>query len=246
MVGPESRIRSVAATAGIDLDGFVIHDAQGPEIAAKAVAQVRSGGARALMKGQIPTPDLMKAVLDPANGLRTGRVICQVVLMEIPRDGRRFLMADTGICVQPSLDDRIDILGSTVELARMLGATKPKVALMAATETVKPSMPETVEWRRADPSRPARRVWRLRGRRPAFIRPGLCRRRRRQEARRERGRRRGRHHALPQPALGQPDGQGDHVHGGLRVSAESCAARRHRSSSCPGPIRPKPGSTRLP
>jgi phosphate butyryltransferase len=146
IVGSESRIISIAATAGIELDGFIVDDAQGTEIASKAVALVRSGRARALMKGQIPTPDLMRAVLDPTNGLRTSRVICQVVLMEIPRDGHRFLMADTGICVQPSVDDRIDILGSVVEVARVLGATKPKVALLAATETVKPSMPETVEW----------------------------------------------------------------------------------------------------
>ena len=145
LVGPQSRIGSVAAAAGIKLDSLEVEHAEGPAIAPTAVALVRSGRARALMKGQIATPDLMRAVLDPSNGLRTGRVICQVVLMEIPRDGRRFLMADTGICVQPSLEDRVDILGSTVEVARALGATKPKVALMAATETVKPSMPETVE-----------------------------------------------------------------------------------------------------
>ena len=67
------------------------------------------------MKGQIATPSLMKAVLDANYGLRTGRVICQVVLMEIPRDHRRFLMADTGITVQPSLEDKADILRSSVE-----------------------------------------------------------------------------------------------------------------------------------
>jgi phosphotransacetylase len=145
IVGPESRVRSIAATARIDLDGFELHDAHGPEMASKAVGLVHSGSAQALMKGQIATPDLMKAVLNPTNGLRTGRVICQVVLMEIPRDNRRFLMADTGICVQPTLDDRVDILGSMVEVARALGTPKPRVALMAATETVKPSMPETVE-----------------------------------------------------------------------------------------------------
>ena len=75
------------------------------------------------MKGQIATPELMKAVLDHETGLRTGRVICQVVLMEIPRDRRRFLLADTGICVQPSLDERIDILRSAVEVAQALWAT---------------------------------------------------------------------------------------------------------------------------
>ena len=146
LVGPEPRIRALAESNEIDLSGFAIHHAEGPAIAANAVALVRSGAARALMKGQIPTPDLMKAVLDSKDGLRTRRVICQIVLMEIKRDGRGFLMADTGICVQPGLDDRVDILGSAVELARMLGASKPRVALMAATETVKPSMPETVEW----------------------------------------------------------------------------------------------------
>ena len=68
------------------------------------------------MKGQIATPSLMKAVLDANYGLRTGRVICQIVLMEIPRDHRRFLMADTGITVQPSLEDKADILRSSVML----------------------------------------------------------------------------------------------------------------------------------
>jgi phosphate butyryltransferase len=146
LVGPEPRIRSLAESAGIDLGGLVIDHAEGLAIAARAVALVRSGAARALMKGQIPTPDLMKGILDSRDGLRTDRVICQIVMMEIGRDGRGFLMADTGICVQPGLDDRIDILGNAVELAGMLGASKPRVALMAATETVKASMPETVEW----------------------------------------------------------------------------------------------------
>ena len=57
----------------------------------------------------------------PKSGLRTGRSICQVVLMEIPRDGRRFLMADTGICVQPTLAEKADILKSMVEVAQRAG-----------------------------------------------------------------------------------------------------------------------------
>ena len=148
LVGPEPQIRSLAASQHFKLDDFVIHHAEGPAIAERAVAAVRAGEAAALMKGQIPTPDLMKAVLDSKEGLRTDRVICQIVMMEVQRDGqvRGFLMADTGICVQPGLEDRVDILRSAVDLARTLGARTPRVALMAATETVKPSMPETVEW----------------------------------------------------------------------------------------------------
>jgi phosphotransacetylase len=123
----------------------VIRHAEGVEIAQTAVAAVRSGDAQALVKGRIATSDLMRAVLDRDTGLRTRRVICQVVLMEILRDRRRFLLADTGICVQPSLDERIDILSSAVEVAHALWMEMPRVAVMAASEIVRPSMPETVE-----------------------------------------------------------------------------------------------------
>jgi phosphotransacetylase len=145
LIGPGVHIRELAAEIETSLDGFTIVDAKPGAAAIGAVGLVRSGQAQLLMKGQIATPDLMKAVLNPATGLRTDRVICQVVLMEIPRDKRRFLLADTGICVQPTLVERLDILQSTIEVAQALRAIPPRVALMAATETVKPTMPETVE-----------------------------------------------------------------------------------------------------
>jgi len=145
LVGPEAVSRATAGSLNVGLDGMRILHAEADHIAPAAVAEVRSGRARALMKGQISTSALMKAVLDADKGLRTGRVICQIVLMEIPRDGRRFLMADTGISVRPSLDDKADILRSTVDVAHALGVVQPRVALMAATETVKPVMPETVD-----------------------------------------------------------------------------------------------------
>jgi len=145
LVGHEPGILAVAHAHDIDLDELEIRNVEPEAVAKAAVDEVRSGNARALVKGQISTPELMKAVLDPSSGLRTGRVICQVVLMEIPRDHRRFLLADTGICVQPSVDERIDILRSTVAVAHALWLTVPRVAVMAATETVKLTMPETIE-----------------------------------------------------------------------------------------------------
>src|SRR5262245_51158058 len=106
----EADIRRVAAEGSIDLGGFTVLDTDEP--AAAAVAQVRSGRARLLMKGQVATPALMKAVLDPAAGLRTGRVVCQIVLMEVRPSGRRFLLADTGVCIRPTSDQKADILRS--------------------------------------------------------------------------------------------------------------------------------------
>jgi phosphotransacetylase len=145
LVGPEGPIRSIAESHGIVLDELEIRHADADAIALAAVALVRSGRARALMKGRIATDRLMTAVLDRDSGLRTERVVCQVVLMDVARDRRRFLLADTGICVRPSVDERIDILKSAIEVAQALWLERPKIALMAATETIKESMPETVE-----------------------------------------------------------------------------------------------------
>jgi phosphate butyryltransferase len=143
VAGPEADVRRLAAECGLRLDGFTLLNAAEP--APAAVAQVRGGQARLLMKGQLATPALMKAVLDPAAGLRTGRVICQVVLMEIRPAGRRFLLADTGLCIQPTLEQKGDILRAAVEVARRLGAGVPRVAALAATETATESMPETLD-----------------------------------------------------------------------------------------------------
>ena len=141
--GRETDIRQTAEACGVGLHGFELVDADQPATA--AVAQVRSGRARILMKGQIATPALMKAVLDPTDGLRTGRVICQVVLMELLPAGRRFLLGDTGISIQPTLEQKADILNQAVAVAHALGADEPNVAIMAATESVVDAMPETVD-----------------------------------------------------------------------------------------------------
>lgn len=142
VTGRERDIRRVAEENKLSVDGFTILDTDDP--AAAAVAEVRADRAQLLMKGQIATPALMRAVLHPETGLRTGRVICQVVLLEL-RTGRRFLLADTGICIQPTLEQKSDILRSAVEVAQALGCARPRVAVMAATETASEAMPETLE-----------------------------------------------------------------------------------------------------
>jgi phosphate butyryltransferase len=143
LLGREGDIRRVAAECHVSLHGFTIQDADEP--ARAAVAQIHSGRVRMLMKGQVSTTLLLQAMLDPISGLRTGRVICQVVLMEIRPAGRRFLLADTGISIQPTLAQKIDILRSAIRVARALGAVMPRVAVLAASETVADSMPETFD-----------------------------------------------------------------------------------------------------
>jgi phosphotransacetylase len=147
LTGAGDEIRQLADDLRIDLDGFRIIDAEDP--AAAAVAEIRAGRAQTLMKGQIATPSLMKAVLSRDTGLRTNRCICQVVLMEIPRDRRRFLLSDTGITIQPTLDQKSEILQSLIDVATVLqepgSNALPRIAAMAATEKAMDAMPDTLE-----------------------------------------------------------------------------------------------------
>jgi phosphate butyryltransferase len=144
VVGPEHEIRRVADESSVELGGFTIIDVHEDVIAPRAVEAVRSGVAAILMKGRVSTPTLLRAVLDPTEGLRAGRVICQVVLMEILPSLRRFLLADTGISIRPKVTSKIEIMKSAVEVAWALGVPSPRVALMAATETPSALMPDTL------------------------------------------------------------------------------------------------------
>ncbi len=143
LTGDQREIETLAASLAIDLNGFEIIDT--PEPAITAVQAVVEKRARLLMKGQIPTPALLKAVLNDEEGLTTGRVICQMVLMEIPRDNRVFLMTDTGICIQPKLSQKADLVMHAIETCDALGVCEPRIALMAASEKINEKMPETID-----------------------------------------------------------------------------------------------------
>lgn len=143
VTGDTQAIRALAEEMGLSLEGFTVVEADQP--AEAAVEAVSTGRAQVLMKGQIDTPLLMRALLDQRYGLRRGRTICQVVLMEILTQQRRFLLADTGVTIQPTLEQKRQILENTITVARGLGVDSPRVALVAATEKINPGMPETVE-----------------------------------------------------------------------------------------------------
>jgi phosphate butyryltransferase len=147
LTGSLTEMLILAKDLDIDVTEFRLIDAADP--AAAAVAEVKSGRAKMLMKGQIATPALMKAMLARETGLRTNRCICQVVLMEIPRDSRRFLLSDTGINIQPTLEQKSDILQSMVDVAIALrdghDAPMPRIGVMSATEKATDTMPDTLE-----------------------------------------------------------------------------------------------------
>lgn len=117
------------------------------EAAAEAVAAVRRGEAQLLMKGLLQTATIMKAVLNKETGLRTGRSLSHACAFEIPGWHKLVFITDVAMMPAPTLEQKADIVRNQVQMAQALGIARPKVAALAAVETVNPSMPATVDAR---------------------------------------------------------------------------------------------------
>jgi phosphotransacetylase len=146
LVGPAAKIHATAKLTGIDLGDTQIVDVQhSHESAAKAVGLVREGCAELLMKGSLHTDELLSAVVAREAGLRTSRRISHVFVMDVPTYHKVLVVTDAAINIAPNLEDKADICQNAIDLAVALGLDKPKVAILAAVETVTSKMPATID-----------------------------------------------------------------------------------------------------
>ena len=146
LVGPAPKLEEIAKSAGIDLGKTRVVDAPHSHgAAAKAVELVRQGQAELLMKGSLHTDELLAAVVARETGLRTGRRISHVFIMDVPTYHKVLIVTDAAINIAPALEDKADICQNAIDLAITLGLKEPKVAILAAVETVNSKMPATLD-----------------------------------------------------------------------------------------------------
>jgi phosphotransacetylase/acyl dehydratase len=146
LIGPEDKIRAVAEAEGVDLSPFRIVPTEHSHAAAQqAVAMARAGEVESLMKGSLHTDEVMGAVVASATGLRTERRVSHVFVMDVPAYPRVLLVTDAAINIAPMAKEKVDIAQNAIDLAQVLGIDQPRVAILAAVETVNPSMQATVD-----------------------------------------------------------------------------------------------------
>ncbi|OZB58003.1 MAG: enoyl-CoA hydratase [Lysobacterales bacterium 14-68-21] len=146
LVAPRARIEAVAAQAGLDLTGIAIEDVpHSHAAAARAVELAAACEVDALMKGSLHTDELMGAVVASGSGLRTKRRISHCFLMQTPAYPRPFIITDAAINIAPTLEEKADIIRNAIDLAQVIGVAQPRVAILAAVETVNPHMPATLD-----------------------------------------------------------------------------------------------------
>lgn len=145
LIAPEKKLRALAQTEGLSLDGVrivdVAHSHQAAEVAARMAGE---GQLEALMKGSLHTDELIHAVVtNPA--LRTGRRMSHVFRFEAPMYPKPLYITDAALNIAPNLLDKADIVQNAIDFARIMGTEQPKVAVLAAVETVNPNMPSTLD-----------------------------------------------------------------------------------------------------
>lgn len=145
LVGPTHELKLVAEIAGLEIDADTIIEASTEEdAAAKSTELCATGRAGALMKGSLHTDLMMKFVLQKEGGLRTTRRVSHVFIMDAPLYDRALLISDAAINIYPQLEEKIDIVKNSIDLAHALGIPEPKVAIMSAVETVNPKIISTL------------------------------------------------------------------------------------------------------
>lgn len=145
LTGDSEVILPEVKEAGISDKVDIIHAGSLPAAAAIAVQSVRDGMGDALMKGLINTSDFLKAILDRENGLRTGRLLSHLAIMEIPGENHLSFCTDSGFNVAPNLDQKKQILRNALEAISALGYDHVNAACLAANEKVDPNIQSTVD-----------------------------------------------------------------------------------------------------
>ncbi|WP_096434732.1 bifunctional enoyl-CoA hydratase/phosphate acetyltransferase [Alteribacter populi] len=146
-VGPKETMVKLAEAANIaNNDGVTFVDSSNEkESASSATSLVNNGEADVLMKGMVGTSTLLKAVLNKENGLRSGKVLSHVAAFDLPERDSLLLLTDAAMNIAPDLKEKLDIASNAVDVAHRIGMEQPKVAALAAVETVNPAMQATLD-----------------------------------------------------------------------------------------------------
>ncbi len=146
LVGDWPAIEAYAAQTGADLHSMTIRHEPDARAAARLVVRaVRDGQARVVVKGQVKTADLLSAALNRDIGIRGRGLLTHVGIFELPGLDRLVYLSDSGVVVYPDVYQKLEIINNVVDVARLFGLDRPRVAILAASETVHPKIPASID-----------------------------------------------------------------------------------------------------
>jgi len=146
LIGDPDKIAAAAREAALDISPYrIVDEPDHRAAAARAVAMVHEGQAAAVMKGHLHTDVLLGQIVKRDGGLRVGRRLSHVFVMDVPGLPHLLMVTDAAINIAPDLQAKADIIQNAIDLARTLGIDEPKVGVLSAIETINPAIPSTLD-----------------------------------------------------------------------------------------------------
>ncbi len=146
LVGDWPAIEAYAAQTGTDLAGMtLIHEPDDRLAARHVVGLARGGEINVVVKGQIKTADLLSQVLNREVGIRANNLLSHVGIFELPGMERLIYLSDSGVVIYPDVYQKLQIINNAVAVAQLFGVAEPKVAILAASDTVHPKIPASID-----------------------------------------------------------------------------------------------------
>ena len=143
LVGPEKAIRELAAASNVNLAGCRIVDVpHGRAALSRAIEMAKGGEAEVLVQGGIPTHEFLLPVVKE---LRTERRLSHVLYIDVPSYPRPFVISDMMVNIEPTLEDKVEIVRNAIDFAHIMGVPEPKVAILAGIDTLTPKMRATLD-----------------------------------------------------------------------------------------------------
>ncbi|MEM8935320.1 MAG: bifunctional enoyl-CoA hydratase/phosphate acetyltransferase [Pseudomonadota bacterium] len=146
LIGDEDKIRAEADAHKLDISAYeIIHEPTHRSAAARAVSLVHEGSVGSIMKGHLHTDVLLSEIVRKDSGLRADRRLSHAFIMDIPGLDHPLMITDAAINIAPDLRAKADIVQNAIDFARALRVENPRVGVLAAVETVNPSIPSTLD-----------------------------------------------------------------------------------------------------
>ncbi len=146
LVGDKDEVTKLGGEFGWKIPaGKIVDELDYHQSIRRAVELVRDKEASMIMKGKATSADMYRTILDKEMGMRTGRLISQVLVYKVAGFDRLMLMSDASMFIAPDLKQKAEICRNAIGVAHALGIKMPKVAALSALEQVNPDMPSTVD-----------------------------------------------------------------------------------------------------
>ena len=145
-VGDKSLIEKIAEEIKWDISKYkIIHEPNENNTAPIAAKLASEGKVKIIVKGHIHTDVLMKAVLKRDLNLIGKKRLSHVWHMTLEKNDKPLIITDGALNVLPKLETKMHILKNSIDFAKRIGISKPKVSVLSATEEVLDSMPSSVD-----------------------------------------------------------------------------------------------------